>query len=118
MVTDNLREVMAGTGKKDGIIKYKLAYTVLIILCYLFGREVPLYGIDVSVYLERNLDAEALLIQTISGDLNRCSLFALGISPYITASVLVHIFSACGSIGSRRSTPPGKLNRITLLLMM
>ncbi len=118
MVTDNLREVMAGTGKKDGIIKYKLAYTVLIILCYLFGREVPLYGIDVSVYLERNLDAEALLIQTISGDLNRCSLFALGISPYITASVLVQIFSACGSIGSRRRTPPGKLNRITLLLMM
>lgn len=118
MVIDGSREGMARPGRRDGITKYKLLYTVLILLCYLLGRDVPLYRIDISLYLKRNLDAETLLVQTISGDLNRCSLFALGISPYITASILVQIFSACRSVGARRRTSPGKINRLTLLLML
>lgn len=102
--------------KKESIIRYKLIYTVLILLVYLLGKSMPLYGVDVSAYMDTNVDAETLLIQTISGDIYQCSLFALGISPYMISSIIVQIVSSCRSTESKGRISPKKVNRMSIIL--
>lgn len=104
--------------KKVSIIKYKFIYTVLILLVYLLGKSLPLYGIDLSSYIDRSVDAETLLIQTISGDIFQCSLFALGISPYMISSIIVQIVSSCRSAESKARISPKKMNKMSLALTL
>lgn len=110
-------KIMRHTAKKESILKDKFLYTAIIILVYLFGRCIPLYGIKKLQYTERSMDVGNMLIQTVSGDADRCSLFALGISPYMIAMILVQFAvafrKACDS-GGRIS--PKKINRISLVL--
>jgi preprotein translocase subunit SecY len=98
--------------KSEHIFIQKIIFTMGVILIYLIGRELPLYGIDWSTYLGTSPDAQAILLQTISGDVNRCSLFALGIAPYMTVSILVQVGLALRSTESRARTSPGKVNRV------
>ena len=106
--------VMVQSEKKESIIKYKLIYTVLILLVYLLGKSLPLYMIDLSEYVQTNVDAEALLVQAISGDIYQCSMFALGISPYMIASIIVQLISSLRSSDSKARVSPKKMNRMTL----
>ena len=103
-----------GTEKRKNLLRSKLFYTFLIMLIYLVGKSLPLYGIDVTAYMDRTVDAEALLVQTISGDINQCSIFALGISPYMISSIAVQILSAFQNPESKKKTSPRKRNRLTL----
>ena len=104
--------------KRDGILKKKFIYTAFILVLFTVGKSIPLCGIDVDMYLHRTAAAEDLLLQTLSGDLYRCSLFALGISPYITASVLVQIMHSIQSTDLRTRHSPKKITRDTLLLTL
>lgn len=105
---------MFKSGKNDSIIKYKLIYTILILLAYMIGKCLPLYMIDLSAYTNGSMDAEALLMQSISGDIYQCSLFALGISPYMISSVLVQLISTFRSSDSKARVSPKKTNRMSL----
>lgn len=96
--------------KKESIIKYKLLYTFLILSVYLIGKNMPLYGIDLSMYLHHTVDAQGLLLQTITGDIYRCSLFALGISPYMISSMLIQVINAVQGSESRAKQSPKKTN--------
>ena len=109
---------MIQTEKKEKIIKYKFIYTVLILLVYLVGKRIPLYGIDIASYMDRSFLSEHILLQTVSGDINQCSLFALGISPYMISTIIVQIMAACRSLESKQRTSPRKLNRIALMLTL
>lgn len=109
---------MSQAEKKDSITKYKFLYTAIILLVYLLGRCIPLYGIENVSLAEGNIDAGRLLEQTISGDLSGRSLFTLGIAPYITASILVQITASIMGSGSRSRISPKKMNRITILLTL
>ena len=100
--------------QKESLIKYKLIYSALILLIYLFGKNLPLYGIDVSIYANRVPDAETLLIQTISGDIYRCSVFALGVSPYMLANIIVQVVYALRGSEERARTSPIRKNQIAL----
>lgn len=104
------------TEKRDSIIKFKLIYTALILLVYLIGKSMPLYGIDVEAYLHKTIEAEDLLVQTISGDIYQCSLFALGISPYMIASVVVQIVMSLRGTESKARISPKKMNRMSLAM--
>ncbi len=104
------------TEKRDSIIKFKLIYTALILLVYLIGKSMPLYGIDVEAYLHKTIEAEDLLVQTISGDIYQCSLFALGISPYMIASVVVQIVMSLRGTESKGRISPKKMNRMSLAM--
>lgn len=105
---------MSKSGKNDSIIKYKLIYTILILFGYMIGKCLPLYMIDLSAYTGGSMDAEALLMQSISGDIYQCSLFALGISPYMISSVLVQLISTFRSSDSKARVSPKKMNRMSL----
>ena len=110
---------MAGSRKKEHLILYKVLFTLGILVAYFVGRSLPLYGIDTSVYADKVLNTEELLRQTISGDIYRCSLLALGISPYMIASILVQILSAFrGSEAKARTSPKKKANLVLLLMFV
>ena len=104
--------------KRDSILKKKFIYTTFILVFFIVGKSIPLCGIDVDIYLHRAAAAEDLLLQTLSGDLYRCSLFALGISPYMIASVLVQIMHSFQSTEFRTRYSPKKITRDTLLLTL
>lgn len=99
--------------KSDRIMEYKLLYSGLILLVYMLGRCIPLYGLDVSLRPLKNVNAEEMLMQTVGGDAYRSSIFALGISPYIIASIVVQIVMALRHSTSRARVSPGKVSRIT-----
>lgn len=107
---------MGKSKKKEHLILYKLIYTIGILVAYFVGKSLPLHGVDLSVYAEKSLDAEALLRQTISGDIYQCSLFALGISPVMISSVLVQMISAFRGSEARARMSPRKTNKLTLTL--
>ena len=105
---------MEQTQKKEHIIFYKTLYTVLILLVYLIGKGLPLYRIELSAYMHKTVAAGDLLMQTINGDIYQCSLFALGISPYMIASMIVQIISAFRKSETRRKISPKKNNQMML----
>lgn len=104
--------------EKEKIVLYKLLYTMLILLLYLVGRKIPLYGIDTTAYVDMSQDAQSLLMQMIGGDANRYSIFALGISPYITASILLQVYSTYRSRSPKGRLEVGKINKLTVGLSL
>lgn len=68
-------------------MKYKLVYTGLIFLIYIFGKNIPLYGVDVSADISATSGAGEILLQMVGGDTYRHSVFALGIFPFMISSI-------------------------------
>lgn len=100
--------------KEPSPIKYKLLYTIFILLAYLIGREIPLYGIDLSAYIDKTISIEELLMQTVGGDTYRYSLLALGISPYVAASIFLQAYTAYKRAASKEKVSPHKITILTL----
>ncbi len=105
---------MSRSEQSGSILKYKLLYTGLILLIYVTGRCIPLYGIDLSARIGSAVSAEELLMQTIGGDRYRSSVLALGISPYMISSLVVQIAVALRDSDARAKLSPRKINRIIL----
>lgn len=87
-------------------MKYKLVYTGLIFLVYILGKNIPLYGIDTSAYTTETAGAGEILIQMISGDTYRSSVFALGIFPFMISSILVQLAFAVRNLFSKSRISP------------
>lgn len=113
-VSEHWGSVLGQIKKSEKILKYKLIYTALILFVYVLGKGIPLYMIDVSAYLHKSMDAEGLLLQTISGDVFQCSIFALGISPYMMSSIIVQVLSACRGTEAKAKISQVKMNKIAL----
>ncbi len=109
---------MQRTEAKMHLIEYKLAYTVMIVIVYLLGRNIPLYGIDVSAYKTVYGDADALLMQAIGGDANQYSLFALGLSPFMISSLLMMIIISCRNACTKVRMSPRSMSRIQFSLVL
>lgn len=95
----------------------KLIFTFMIIAVYCIGRSIPLYGIDMSAY-DRILDAGMLLEQSVGGDIYKCSILTLGISPYMISSILIQIINACRPAEVKSRTSAKRMNRLTMLIML
>ncbi|MBQ9699625.1 MAG: preprotein translocase subunit SecY [Lachnospiraceae bacterium] len=104
--------------KQQSIIKYKLIFTVLVILIYMFGREIPLYMTDIMAYRDKGLDTSGMLMQAISGDIYMCSIFALGITPYMISSIIVQIVSAFRSNEQKAKIAPSQMTKLSLASML
>ncbi len=79
-------------------IRKKLAFTAAILLLYRLGAYIPAPGVDLNAVkeLEENFAGGGILnfLNTFSGgSLSRLSLFALGIMPYITASIILQLLT-------------------------
>ena len=42
---------MGSKGEKENVLKYKLLYSGIIILVYIIGKNISLYGIDTSAFI-------------------------------------------------------------------
>lgn len=96
----------------------KVLFTLIIVVLYLVGRGIPLFGVDLAAYSNMENDAGDLLSQTIGGDQFKTSLFALGITPYMFSMMFVQIAAACRSADSKRRTSPKKISRISLFVTL
>jgi preprotein translocase subunit SecY len=77
-------------------IRKKLAFTALLLGLYRVGAHIPVPGVDVdavqSVQEQFGGGGVLNLLNTFSGGgLSRIALFALGIMPYITASIILQL---------------------------
>ena len=79
-------------------IRAKLAFTAAMLLLYRLGAYIPSPGIDINTVkdIESNFAGNNILgfLNLFSGgSLSRLSLFALGIMPYITASIILQLMT-------------------------
>ena len=76
-------------------IRTKMLYTLLLIVVYRLGSFIPIPGVNATA-LAANIDNYDLLgfLNLFSGgSLSQFSLFAMGISPYITGSIIVQLLT-------------------------
>lgn len=109
---------MSQSEKKENVMKYKLAYTGLILLVYILGKCIPLYGIDLSVYSYEAVGVEEVLMQTISGDAYRSSIFALGIFPFMISGILVQVAFAVRNLFTKTRISPKTMNRASIMVTL
>src|ERR671918_2926358 len=79
-------------------IRKKLAFTALLLALYRLGSHIPVPGIDIAAVdqIQRQFGNGGILnlLNTFSGGgLSRIALFALGIMPYITASIILQLLT-------------------------
>lgn len=96
----------------------RLLFTIMILTVYMVGRSLLLYNIDPAAYELAELDTQNIMISMISGDRYQYTLFALGIMPYITATLLIWIFMAVKGAEFRARFSPQKTERYTLIFMI
>jgi preprotein translocase subunit SecY len=77
----------------------KLLFTLGVLIVYRIGTFIPVIGINVALLAEHmnRLDAVGGLLSYLDlfsgGALQQCTLFALGVGPYITASIMMQMLS-------------------------
>lgn len=87
--TLNFNDVFSSSGLPE-----KIGFTVLMLAVYRLGVHIPLYGVDQDA-LKSNPALSSGLMGLVDmfagGALSALSIFALGIGPYITASIIMQL---------------------------
>lgn len=79
----------------------RLAFTALVLVLYMGGRYLPLYSVDLNWYRRLSVGAEHFLGMTIGIDTYKTSVFALGLSPYMIASILIMMYMSIRRVTTR-----------------
>ena len=83
---------------KVGDIRKRILITLLMLAIYRFGSHIPAPGVNIAVltaYFERMRGSVLGLFDLfVGGNLSRSTVFALGIMPYISASIILQILGA------------------------
>ena len=79
-------------------LRQRIVFTIGLLIIYRLGTYIPVPGID-AVALKQFMDGAAaglggMLSMFTGGALGRMGIFALGIMPYISASIIVQLLSA------------------------
>ena len=88
--TEDLASMWQASG-----LKQKILFTLLMIAVFRLGVQMPLYGINNQVFanLAQGNNIIGFLDLFSGGALGKVSIFALGIGPYITASIIMQLVS-------------------------
>ena len=88
--TDDLMSMWNASG-----LKQKIIFTLLMIAAFRLGAQLPLFGINNAVFsnIAQGNNIIGFLDLFSGGALGSVSIFALGIGPYITASIIVQLVS-------------------------
>ncbi len=103
---------------KEHVFLYKLIYSIMIMFIYMIGKNIPLYGVDMRAYQQTDIDAQAILFQAMSGSMNNCTIFTIGLWPYMLASMVSILVIAIMSMDSTRKVSTKKINIWTMAIMM
>lgn len=76
-------------------IRNKIFFTLAMLLIYRIGSAIPVPGVDASALADQIRDNSILSIMNLlgGGALERMSVFAMGVSPYITSSIIIQLLS-------------------------
>ena len=78
-------------------LKKKLLFTLLIVVLYRLGANIPVPYVDPAVFQSANAVAGGTILtflNMLSGEaLGKATLLALGVSPYITASIVIQLLT-------------------------
>ena len=96
--------------EKTHLVRNRCLFSIVIILIYFVCHRIPLNGIDMSAYDNLSLDLGAVLSLAVNGSNKQCYVMSLGISPYITASLVISILFAMRSKEARARTSPKTMN--------
>ena len=106
-------------------LKKKMLYTLLILAIYQIGGLVPVPGINAAQFtnLVQNWGQIGAMMDIISGGgLYHCTIFAMGVTPYINASIIIQLLTVVipylenlskeGESGRKKI---GRINRFTAM---
>jgi len=83
---------------KVGDIRKRILITLLMLVIYRLGSHVPAPGVNIAVlgeYFDRMRGSVlGLFDMFVGGNLSRATIFALGIMPYISASIILQILGS------------------------
>lgn len=76
-------------------LKQKIIFTFLMIAAFRFGVQLPLFGINNQIFsnIAQGNNIIGFLDLFSGGALGKVSIFALGIGPYITSSIIIQLVS-------------------------
>ena len=76
-------------------LKQKIIFTFLMIAAFRFGVQMPLFGINNQIFsnIAQGNNIIGFLDLFSGGALGKVSIFALGIGPYITSSIIIQLVS-------------------------
>ncbi len=87
----NFEDIFSSSGLKE-----KIGFTVLLLAIYRLGVHIPLYGVDQAA-LKANPSLSSGLMGLVDmfagGALSALSIFALGVGPYITTSIILQLLT-------------------------
>ncbi len=87
-----------GAFAKASELKKRIVFTLLALIVYRFGAQIPLPGISPSAlmdFFENRQDGIIGMFSTLTGGaFTQMTIFALGIFPYITASIVMQLMTA------------------------
>lgn len=92
----NQASQMAGSGKFDDL-RRRLIFLLLALLVFRFGTHIPVPGINPEALSSLFKEQEGGILDLVNmfsgGALSRFSIFALGIMPYISASIIMQLMT-------------------------
>lgn len=96
-------------------LRVKIFWTFLLLCCYRLGVHVPVPGIDVGAlsHFFQSIEGSmfALLDMFSGGGLSNVSVFALGIMPYISASIIFQLLQVVSPDVKRMAKEEGEAGR-------
>jgi len=119
------------TGPRYGDLKRRLVFLLLALVVYRLGTHIPVPGIDpdalAAMFQENQGGILGLFNMFSGGALSRFSIFALGIMPYISASIIMQLMSVVvptlealkkeGEAGRRKITQYTRYGTVGLALV-
>lgn len=80
---------------KNKEIRKKILFTLAMLFVYRLGSAIPVPGVDSNKLAASIVDNSVLNIMNLlgGGALERLSIFALGVGPYITGSIIIQLLS-------------------------
>ena len=100
MSSETINTAGAFSQAKD--LKNRIIFIILILIIYRLGTYVPLAGIDPSALKEIMASSQKGLLGMFNmfsgGAVTRMAIFALGIMPYISSSIIVQLLTGVSII--------------------
>ena len=101
-------------------IRGKILFTLFILLLYRIGTVIPVPFVDANTFSDTFGDTILSYMNTLSGGaLGAATLFALGVSPYINASIIIQLLAIVfPKLGEIAKNDKKKMNFITRIVTM
>ena len=118
----------SGFGSKDKDLRNRIIFTVLMLMVYRLGTYIPLSGIDgqsLQTLMQTKQTGILGMLNIFSGGaIKRMAIFALGIMPYISSSIIIQLLTGVseyfknlkkqGEIGRKKITQYTRFGTVLL----